>query len=64
MNKVTSVTTHKYRNMKRRLFSPCVVAAPGNTYSIAAGLRLAGQKKPSVSLVPIFMRRDTSVRFV
>ena len=45
--------------MKRRLFSPRVVADSCNTYSIAARLRLAGRKNPSVSLVPIFLSRDT-----
>ncbi len=35
--------------MKRRLFSPCVVAIPCRTMSAAAGLRLAWQKNPSVS---------------
>ena len=57
----TSVVNQKYRNMKRRLFSPCGVAAPCNTYSIAAGLRLAGRKNASVSFVPISLGRDTKI---
>ena len=39
--KGASVTNQKWRNMKQRLFPPCVVAAPCRIPHTAAGLRLA-----------------------
>ena len=46
--------------MKQRFFPPCVVAAPCCILHIAAGLRLAWRKNPSVSFVPLFTVRNTS----
>ena len=48
--------------MKQRPFPPCVVAAHCRIPHTAAGLRLAWQKSPSVSFVPIFPVRDTSLK--
>lgn len=45
--------------MKPRLFPPYVVAAPCRIPHTAAGLRLAWQKNPSVSFVPLFPVSDT-----
>ncbi len=54
-----SSSFYQQGDMKPRLFSTCVVAAPCNTYSIAADLRLAGRKNPSVSFVTLLVKRTT-----
>ena len=54
-----SVTTHKYRYIKRRLFPRSGVARRCHGLSHDASSRLATRKNPSVLFVPPFVCRDT-----
>ena len=49
--------------MKRHFFPLCRVASHCRIFHTATGLRLAWQKNPSVSFVPLFPVHDTSVLF-